>query len=121
MAALLLAASVALAGLVQAAPADRQCRTMRTTGYVRSEYGPYTYDGTPIWSPEPLAAASWDVPMGSYVEVDGLGVYRVADRGMLGSSGWIDIAVDSRAQAYAITGTRTVCVMTPDEVGAWAP
>jgi hypothetical protein len=32
---------------------------------------------------------------------------------MLGAAGWIDVAVDTRAQAYAITGVRTICVSPP--------
>ena len=93
--------------------ASSWCQESRVTGYVRSEYGPYTYDGTPIWE-EGIAAASWDIPIDSLVEVGGLGTYRVADRGMLGSSGWIDIAVSDRATAYAITSTRTVCIYPPE-------
>jgi 3D (Asp-Asp-Asp) domain-containing protein len=72
----------------------------------------HTYDGTSIWTDEPIAAASWNIPMGSYVEVEGVGTYRVADRGMLGSSGWVDIAVYSHAEALALTDVRTVCVLT---------
>lgn len=88
------------------------CAPMRTTGYVRGEYSPYTYDGSSVWE-EGIAAASWDIPLQSIVSVEGLGSYRVADRGLLGSSGWIDIAVDTRAEAYAITGVRRTCVTPP--------
>jgi 3D (Asp-Asp-Asp) domain-containing protein len=92
------------------------CAEMRTTGYVRTDYGPNgrTYDGTHILSPERIAAASWNIPIDSIVVVEGLGSYRVADRGGgLGSSGWVDIAVWDRATAYAITGRRHVCVYPP--------
>lgn len=95
-----------------AAPTATYCRSARITGYVRSEYGPYTYDGTPTWV-EGIAAASWDIPIDSLVEVEGLGTYRIADRGMLGSDAWIDVAVWDRATAYAITGRRTICVTPP--------
>jgi 3D (Asp-Asp-Asp) domain-containing protein len=84
----------------------------RITGYVRGVGSAHTYDGTSIWTDEPIAAASWNIPMGSYVEVEGVGMYRVADRGMLGSSGWVDIAVYSHAEALALTEVRTVCVLT---------
>jgi 3D (Asp-Asp-Asp) domain-containing protein len=84
----------------------------RITGYVRGEGSSHTYDGTPIWTGEPIAAASWNIPMDSYVEIEGIGTFRVADRGMLGSSGWIDIAVYSRSEALALTSVRTVCVLT---------
>ncbi len=88
---------------------------VRITGYARSEYGPdaRTYDGTSIHSDEAIAAASWNIPMGSTVVVDGLGRYRVADRGRLGSTGWVDIAVWTRAEAYELTGTRRICVYPP--------
>jgi 3D (Asp-Asp-Asp) domain-containing protein len=97
------------------AAAEPACREMRITGYVRSEGGARTYDGTSIYADEAIVAASWDIPLGSTVEVEGLGTFRVADRGMLGSSGWIDIAVWSRAEAYRLTGRRTVCVLPPGE------
>lgn len=92
------------------------CRVMRITGYVRSEYSARTYDGTSVYTDEPIVAASWDVPLGHYVEIEDLGTFRVADRGMLGSSGWIDVAVWSRAEAYALTGHRTVCVRAPGDL-----
>jgi hypothetical protein len=93
--------------------ASSWCQEARITAYVRSEYGPYTYDGTSIWE-EGIAAASWNIPIDSVVEVEGLGTYRIADRGMLGSSGWVDIAVWSRAEAYELTSTRTVCIYPPE-------
>jgi hypothetical protein len=86
------------------------------TAYVRSEYGPYTFDGTPIGTPEPIAAASQDVALGSLAEIPGLGVYRVADRGMLGSGEpmpWVDVAVWSRAEAFSLTSVRRVCFRRP--------
>lgn len=100
--------------LLSAPPPPAYCAEFHTTGYVRSEYGPLTADGTDVHTPERIAAASYDVPLQSVVVVDGLGVYRVADRGGgLGSSRWVDIAVDSRAEAFAATGERNVCVYPP--------
>jgi 3D (Asp-Asp-Asp) domain-containing protein len=90
------------------------CQEARITGFVRSEYGPLTYDGTPIGTPEAIAAASWNIPIDSVVEIPDLGRFRVADRGMLGSSGWVDVAVLDRATAYAITSVRTVCIYPPE-------
>jgi len=90
------------------------CAPMNVTGYVRSEYGPRTCDGTDILADEPIAAASWNIPIDSVVSVEGLGSFRVADRGMLGSSGWIDIATWSRQEASALTSTRTVCIYPPE-------
>jgi len=87
---------------------------MRITGYNRMEYSGRTYDGTHIRTSEPIAAASWDIPIDSVVVVEGIGSFRVADRGGgLGSSGWVDIATWSRAEAFAITGRRHVCVYPP--------
>lgn len=108
--ALALFAALLPAPLVNEAPA---CREMRITGYVRSEYSAHTYDGTSVYTDEPIVAASWDIPMGSRVWIDGLGTFRVADRGMLGSSGWLDVAVWTPSEAYALTGWRTACVLDP--------
>lgn len=87
------------------------CATMQVTGYVRGAHSPWTFDQTSIWTDEPIAAASWDIPIGSYVDVEGVGTFRIADRGSgLGSSGWIDVAVWSRSEALALTSQRRVCV-----------
>lgn len=92
---------------------EAACFEARTTGYVRGHHSPWTADGTSIWTPEPIAAASYDLPLGAYVWVEGVGTVRIADRGRLGSGNptWIDVAVYSTAEAYALTGTRLICVM----------
>ena len=96
------------------ADAAAWCQDAKISGYVKSEYGPRTYDGTSIWTDEPIVAASWNIPIDSMVTIEGLpSAYRVADRGMLGSAGWIDVPVDTRAQAYALTSVRTICVSPP--------
>lgn len=112
LAALLLVGLAGRAGAAAplAAPDDGWCQRARITGYVRSEYGPLTYDESPIWTDEPIAAASWNFPLGWHVWVEEVGTFRIADRGMLGSSGWIDIAVWTRADAFALTSDRLVCV-----------
>ena len=95
------------------ADAAAYCYQGWVTGYSRVEHGRYTYDGTPISTNEAIVAAGWDIPIDSYVKVEGLpGRYRVADRGRL-APGQIDVAVWSRADAYAITGFREVCVTPP--------
>lgn len=114
LALLLLLAAICLSTPTPAT-AQGYCRTVRTTGYVRSEFSPWTYDGTSIYTPEPIVAASWDIPLGAHVILEGLGRYRVADRGMLGSNGWVDVATWSRAEAYALTGWRRACVVAPHE------
>lgn len=91
------------------------CGPARITGYVRGDGNPYTYDGTSIYTSEPIVAASWDIAMGSKVTIEGLGRFRVADRGMLGWSPWIDVAVWTEAEAYALTGTRNICVSREDQ------
>lgn len=92
------------------------CGPSKITGYVRTEFSGSTYDGTPIWTEEKIVAASWDVRMGSIAEIQGLGTYRVADRGMLGDGNpmpWLDVAVWSRLEAYALTGVRQTCFRRP--------
>jgi len=94
--------------------AQSWCSEMRVTGYVRGAHSPYTFDGTSIYTDEPIAAASWDIPLQSMVAVFGAGTFRVADRGSgLGSAGWVDVAVWSRDEAYALTSVRRVCVTPP--------
>lgn len=85
----------------------------RTTGYIQGAHSLYTYDGTSVWTRESIAAASWNVPMGSYVEVYfpwGVEVYRIADRGGGLSNRHIDIQVPNLARAYERTGYYRVCI-----------
>lgn len=92
------------------------CGDATISGYVRSEYGPRTYDGTLIGTAEPIAAASWDVRIGAMADIDGYGTVRIADRGMLGNGSprpWVDVAVWSRPEAFALTGVRNVCFRRP--------
>jgi 3D (Asp-Asp-Asp) domain-containing protein len=90
------------------------------TGYNRLDpaMNAHTADGTPITTPEPIAAASYDVRMGALVEIDGLGTFRVADRGSgLGNGSpltHIDVAVWSNEAAYEITGIKWVCFRRGD-------
>lgn len=115
MTALLLAGLLALA-----APAEAPwCGETRLSGYVRTDYGPNgrTADGTSILTPEPIAAASWDVRMGALAIIDGVGTFRIADRGGGLGNGipmpWVDVAVWDRASAYQLTGVRRVCFRRP--------
>lgn len=106
-----LAAIIAMLPALAAQPARAQeCETYRITGYVRGYGSGITFDGTSVWTRERIAAASWNVPMGSYVAVYGLGSYRVADRGSGLGPRHVDILVDSAAEAYALTGWRETCV-----------
>lgn len=122
MTAVLLATWIALASAANSPePAPAWCAEMRITGYSRVEYGPLTYDETPIWTEEAIAAGSWDIPLGWFVVVEDVGTFRIADRGMLGNSGWVDIAVWDRQTAYQLTGWRNVCVFSPEQLGMQAP
>jgi 3D (Asp-Asp-Asp) domain-containing protein len=100
-----------MAGLL-AEPASSYCYSAWVTGYSRTEHSARTYDGTPISTDEPIAAAGWDIPIDSIVSVAGVGTFRVADRGRL-APGQIDVAVWDRPTAYSITGWRDVCVTPP--------
>jgi hypothetical protein len=96
-------------------PARDACSVWRITGYVGSEYPGLTYDESTttlaaLARGEQIAAASWDVPLGAYIEVEELGVWRVADRGMLGPH-HLDLLVGSRAEAFELTGYRRACVL----------
>jgi hypothetical protein len=109
---------VGVTGLTSVARAQPTCRLARITGYVRTDFSSRTFDGTHILTDEPICAASWDIPINSRVWIEGLeGLFRVADRGRLGSAGWIDVAVWDRASAFALTGTRMICVYPPADEG----
>ena len=86
------------------------CESYVITGYVRTEFSARTYDGTSIYTDEPIVAASWNLPIDTIVEIEELGRFRVADRGHLGPR-HIDVAVWSRPEAFALTGDRRVCVV----------
>jgi hypothetical protein len=75
---------------------------------VRADLSGRTYDGTPIWTDESIVAASWNLPIDAHIAIDGLGTFRVADRGRLGAR-HVDVAVWSRTEAYELTGVRDVC------------
>ena len=90
------------------------CELYRTTGYVASEFPGLTADGTSTLGAlargEQIAAGSWNLPLGTYVEVDGYGIYRIADRGYLDAR-HVDLLVSTRAEAFEVTGYRQVCVV----------
>lgn len=105
-----------LAMSAQPARAQQSCEQYRVTGYSVNDYPGWTADGTTttrgaMARGEPIVAASYNVPLGSYISVAGLGVFRVADRGHLGPR-HIDVLVSSRSEAFALTGYRQVCVLS---------
>jgi 3D (Asp-Asp-Asp) domain-containing protein len=99
----------------QAAPAEQVCETYVITAYAAESYPGWTADGsTTTWGAlnrgEPIAAASRNVPFNAYVQVVGLGSYRVADRGNLGAR-HIDVLVSTHREAVNIgRSERTVCI-----------
>lgn len=115
LALLLLLAAICLLPPSPARASGGYCRQVWTTGFVRTEFSPWTFDGTSIYTDEPIVAASWDIPIGAHVVLAGVGRFRVADRGMLGSNGWVDVATWTRAEAYALTGWRHACILGPDD------
>lgn len=100
---------------VSAAPAEQECSEYVITAYAASDYPGWTADGSTttvaaLNRGEAIAAASYNVPMGAYVQVLGVGIYRVADRGHLGAR-QIDILMRCRSDALAFgRQTRTVCL-----------
>jgi len=113
---LLLGVLLAFLPAERTADAAPWCGMARISGYIRGDGNARTYDGTSIFTPEPIVAASWDVRMGTIADIAGLGAHRVADRGMLGNGvplPWVDVAVWSEAEARSLTGVRTVCFRRP--------
>jgi 3D (Asp-Asp-Asp) domain-containing protein len=111
-----------LVGAVEVTPvrAQVECQPYRITAYAASEYPGWTADGsTTTWGAinrgEQIVAASYNLPFGTWVEVEGLGGGRVADRGYLGAR-HIDWLVPTRGEALEIgSSVRTVCVVPPGE------
>jgi 3D (Asp-Asp-Asp) domain-containing protein len=106
-----MATLLGLAALFAVAAGD--CELYRTTGYTASDYPGLTADGSTttvaaLARGERIAAGSYNLPLGSYVDVEDLGVWRIADRGRLGPR-HLDLLVATRAEAYALTGFRVAC------------
>lgn len=107
--------SLALAACLVAAPSPsdvpyaERCSVWKITGYNRHAGSNWTADGTSVWTREPLIAAPGWVPFDTMITVADLGTYRVADRGHLAENN-LDILVDSDAEAYDLTSTRTACL-----------
>jgi 3D (Asp-Asp-Asp) domain-containing protein len=78
-----------------------QCSTMTVTMYSAEQFPGAAYTGErPIVGQ--TAAASWNIPTGTLVWVEGLGQRTINDRGSgLGSTGHVDIFVATTAEARA--------------------
>lgn len=114
--ALTLAALLALLPLGSAKPAKAQeCEPYTITAYAASDYPGVTADGTTttvgaLNRGESIAAASYNVPFGAYVQVLGVGIYEVRDRGHLGAR-HIDVLMRTRSEALEFgKQVRTVCI-----------
>jgi 3D (Asp-Asp-Asp) domain-containing protein len=89
-----------------------QCERYTITAYSVEMFPGTTYDGTPTrgnagW----IAAGSWNLPIGTVVSIDGVGVYTIRDRGNLGSR-HIDILTQTTREALNFgRQTRTVCIV----------
>lgn len=94
-------------------PGRGWCGTFHITGYT-PRVGNTTADGTSVWvalaNGDPVIAAHRNIPMGSRVEIAGIGDFRVADRGGGLGPMDLDILVASEAEAYALTGDYAACV-----------
>lgn len=110
-----IAAALLLA--THAATAETGCDVVHVTGYVRTEFSPWTADGTSIYADLPIAAASYDVPINAVVSIPALDrTVVVHDRGRLGNGypkTWIDIATWSRREALDLTGDYYACISVP--------
>jgi 3D (Asp-Asp-Asp) domain-containing protein len=111
----LLAACVVLGGgspaLAQGEPSpDATCSLATITAYSVEQYPGRTADGTPTpGNVGVIAAASYNYALGSYVTVEGLGTYRVADRGHLGRN-HVDVLMQTTREALQFgRQTRRVC------------
>ena len=93
-----------------AAQMAQSCSQATITAYSVEQYGGATADGTRTpGSAGVIAAASTNYPLGSYVSVEGLGTYRIADRGHLGAN-HIDVLMQTTREALSFgRQTRTVC------------
>lgn len=102
--------------LLQGPPVVSQvhsCEPYTITGYVRGDHSNWTANGVSVWTRDWIAAGSYNLPFGTVVQVQfphGPGEYRIEDRGGGLGRRHIDILVDTRSQALALTSTRTVCI-----------
>ena len=115
------ALSLALLGSIAASGGEAQAQSMdgcpmyTVTAYSAEQYPGRTADGTSTWEAirtgEAIAAGSWNLPLGTTVEVEKIGTYRIADRGHLESS-HVDILTATTAEALQIGRQyRRVCVV----------
>jgi 3D (Asp-Asp-Asp) domain-containing protein len=92
------------------AEAQTGCSSAVITAYSVEQYPGRTADGTPTpGNAGVIAAASYNYALGTIVTVEGLGTYRVADRGHLGTN-HIDVLMQTTREALQFgRQIRTVC------------
>lgn len=90
--------------------AQDSCSTATITAYSVEQYPGRTADGTPTpGNAGVIAAASYNYALGTLITVEGLGTYRVADRGHLGAN-HIDVLMQTTREALQFgRQTRLVC------------
>lgn len=108
--------TLALRGLVGLAVghafilAQDNCSRATITAYSIEQYPGRTADGTPTpGNAGVIAAASYNYALGTIITVEGLGTYRVADRGHLGAN-HVDVLMQTTREALNFgRQTRLVC------------
>lgn len=90
----------------------QSCEIYTITSYSVEMFPGRTYDGTrTIGNAGRIAAGSWNLPIDTRVEIEGVGVYRIADRGRLGHR-HIDILTQSTREALNFgRQQRMVCIV----------
>lgn len=84
------------------------CRQMTVTAYSRQMFPGMGAHGRPVVGE--TAAASSNIAAGAIVWIEGFGQRLINDRGVLGNTGWIDMFVETTAEAVQIgRSIRTVC------------
>jgi 3D (Asp-Asp-Asp) domain-containing protein len=86
------------------------CSQATITAFSVEQYPGLTADGTPTHgNVGAIVAASHNYALGSTLTIDGLGTYRVADRGHLGPN-HVDVLMQTTAEARQFgRQTRQVC------------
>ncbi len=90
--------------------AQAGCSQTTITAYSVEQYPGTTTDGTRTpGNAGVIAAASYNYALGAFITVEGLGTYRVADRGHLGAN-HVDVLMQTTREALQFgRQTRTVC------------
>jgi 3D (Asp-Asp-Asp) domain-containing protein len=79
--------------------AQASCSMATITAYSVEQYPGRTADGTPTpGNAGVIAAASYNYALGTIITVEGLGTYRVADRGHLGAN-HVDVLMQTTREA----------------------